>query len=177
MLTIGIDAANAALTSSGYEVTIDVATRTVSATAALTSAAATPQGVVAPLLFAKENDDLLLWIKFQKNGQNLDLNIHTLAIAIKEFEPDARLVLGDTFTKFGTGTGAYYGLYAAFTGSALAAALSNYEANAGTAFNAIAEIEWQEANPNNVGGFGPIYLRFTTQDFLLKIASDMAQEV
>lgn len=196
VLTIGIEAANAALTSSGYEVKIDVAKRTVEFIAASAGSSQTVEKTVtsadtttrttgtqtvdanAPHLFAKEGDDLLLWISFQKNGQNLDLDVQSLAIAIKEYEPDSRLGLGNAFKKFGSGTGAYYGLYAAITGTDLANALSNYEADAGTAFDGLAEIEWQEANADHDAEvpFGPENFRFTTRDFRITIARDMAQE-
>ena len=187
VLTIGIDPASAALTNSGYEVKINVQTReiefiapsggspqTVSKT--VTDAASTTTttgsqtvGDSAPNLFAKITDSLLLWISFQKDGVNLDLDIQTLAIAIKEFAPDVRLVLGDTWKKFGSGTGAYYGLYAAISGTDLASALSNYEADSGTAFDGLADIRWEEANPDHAT-FGPENFQFTTRDFKLTVA-------
>ena len=193
VLTIGIESANAALTSSGYEVKIDVATRKITFLSASAGASQTVEttttspttttkttgtataGSSAPNLFAKENASLLLWISFRKDGTNLDLDIQSLALAIKEFEPDNRLVLGDTWKKFGTGTGAYYGLYAAISGTDLANALSNYEADGGTTFDGLAEIEWQEANPDHAT-FGPENFRFTTRDFKLTITRDMAEE-
>jgi hypothetical protein len=192
-LTIGIEAANAALTSSGYEVKVDVATRTIEFLSAsapsqqaveetITSGSSTKKVTStvsvdgkAPKLYAKYQDSLLLWLTFQKNGQALDLAIESLCIAIKEVEPDSRLVLGETFKKFGTGSGAYYGLYADLAVPGLLAALSNYEEDKGTAFEALAEIEWQEANPEYAGGFGPEFLRFTTKDFLITLARDMSQ--
>lgn len=194
VLTIGIEAANAALTSSGYEVKIDVATRAISFLAAPSGSAQTVEetrisgstttkitgtstvSASAPNLYAKENDSLLLWITFVKGGQALDLDIQTLAIAIKEFAPDSRLVLGADWKKFGTGTGAYYGLYAAISGVDLSNALSNYEADSGTAFDGLAEIEWQEANADHADAFGPENFRFTTRDFRLTISRDMAEE-
>ena len=160
VLTIGIDAASAALTNSGYEVKINVVTRQIEFVAS---------GGTAPKLFAKEGDSLLLWISFQKDGVNLDLDIGSLAVALKEFNPDSRLVLGDTWKKFGSGTGAYYGLYASISGTALSAALSNYEADAGTAFDGLADIQWTEANPDHAT-FGPVDFQFTTKDFLLTVA-------
>lgn len=193
VLTIGIDAANAALTNSGYEVKINVQTREIEFIAASGGTSQTVEkttveagtttkttgtqtvGANAPELFAKENDSLLLWISFQKNGQNLDLDIQSLAIAIKEFDPDNRLVLGNAWKKFGSGTGAYYGLYASISGTDIMAALSNYEADGGTAFDGLAEIEWQEANPDHAD-FGPENFRFTTRNFRTLIARDMAEE-
>ena len=187
VLTIGIDAASAALTSSGYEVKINVVTReiefiaatggttqTVSQTVTAASSTTTTTGsqtvgATAPNLFAKEGDSLVLWLSFQKDGVNLDLDVQSLAIALKEFNPDVRLVLGNTWKKFGSGTGAYYGLYAAISGSALSAALNNYEADAGTAFDGLADIQWTETNPDHAT-FGPTTFQFTTRDFRLTVA-------
>ena len=194
VLTIGIEASNAALTSSGYEVKIDVATRQISFLAAGAASSQTVEetkisgatttktsgistvSASAPNLFAKEGDSLLLWVTFVKNGQALDLDIQTLALAIKEFEPDNRLVLGETWKKYGSGTGAYYGLYSAIAGADLKSVLSNYESDSGTAFDGLAEIEWQEANADHGSGFGPENFRFTTRDFRVSIARDMAEE-
>ena len=187
VLTIGIDAASAALTSSGYEVKINVVTRQAEFIAATGGTTQTVQKTVtdsssnttttgsqtvgssAPNLFAKEDDSLLLWLSFQKDGTNLDLAIQSLVISLKEFQPDVRLVLGDTWKKFGSGTGAYYGLYASISGSALKAALNNYEADAGTAFDGLADIRWEEANPDHAT-FGPENFQFTTRDFKLTVA-------
>ena len=187
VLTIGIDAASAALTSSGYEAKVNVVTRqiefiaptggstqTVSQTVTAASSTTTTTGsqtvgATAPNLFAKEGDSFLLWLSFQKDGVNLDLDIQSLALALKEFNPDVRLVLGNTWKKFGSGTGAYYGLYAAISGSALSAALNNYEADDGTAFDGLADIQWTETNPDH-STFGPATFQFTTRDFRLTVA-------
>ncbi len=187
VLTIGIDPASAALTNSGYEVKINVQTReiefiapsggssqTVSKTvtdagSSTTTTGSQTVGATAPNLFAKITDSLLLWIAFQKDGVNLDLDIGSLAIAIKEFNPDGRLVLGNTWKKFGSGTGAYYGLYAAVSGADLASALSNYESDSGTAFDGLADIQWTEANPDHAT-FGPENFQFTTRDFKATLA-------
>ena len=166
VLTIGIEAASAALTSSGYEVKINVVTREIVFIAATGGSTV---GGSSPTLFAKESDSLLLWLSFQKDGTNLDLDIQTLEIALKEYAPDVRLVIGNTWKKFGSGTGAYYGLYAAIAGTALSAALNNYEADAGTAFDGLADIRWTETNPDHAT-FGPVDFQFTTRDFGVTVA-------
>ena len=187
VLTLGIEEASAALTSSGFEVKVNVVTRqiefiaatggstqavskTVTDASSTTTTGSQTVGATAPNLFAKESDSLLLWLSFQKDGTNLDLDIQTLEIALKEYAPDVRLVIGSTWKKFGTGTGAYYGLYAAIAGTALSAALNNYEADAGTAFDGLADIRWTEANPDHAGGFGPENFQFTTRDFNVTVA-------
>lgn len=164
VLTIGIEPAPASLTSSGYEVEIDVVTRKLSLV-----------GGGDVNLFAKQNDSLLLWIRFKKEDQILDLDIDTLSLALKEFEPEKRIILGNAFVKKGSGSGAIYGLYCDMSGDDLANVLANYESDAETAFDGITEIEWQEVNSDYGSGFGPEKYRFTTQNFPTKIARDMVQ--
>lgn len=159
VLTIGIEESAALLTNSGYQVEIDVVTRAI----------VLPAG--AQKLFARENDSLLLWITFKKGGVALDLDMQSMEIAIKEFSPDSRIVLGTDWKKYGSGTGAYYGLYAAITGTDLRNALSNYESDSATLFDGIAEIGWTEANPDTAT-FGPDDFRFSTRDFPLTLGAD-----
>ena len=163
VLTIGIGAAEAVLTNSGIQAEIDVQTRKFSLVGG------------AEKLFAKDGDSLVLWVKFKKDGQTLDLPITSLAIALKEYEPEARLILGNVWKKYGSGTGTYYGLYASITGDALQGAFSSNEQDEGTMFDGLSEIEWQETNPDTAT-FGPATWRYTTQDFKTLLARDMAQE-
>lgn len=162
VLTIGIGAADAVLTNSGIQGEIDVQTRKFTL-------------LQGEKLFAKEDDNLLLWLKFKKNGQVLDLPITSLAIALKQYEPEAKLVLGGTWKKFGSGVGTYYGLTAEISGEKLAAVFSDVENDNGTLFDALSEIEWQETNPDTPT-FGPPTWRYTTKDFPTELARDMAQE-
>jgi hypothetical protein len=168
VLTIGVGAADAVLTNSGIQAEIDVQTRKFSLVKSEGDADVAK-------LFVKDGDSLVLWLKFKKNGQTLDLPITSLAIAIKEYEPEARVVLGSTWKKYGSGTGTYYGLYAAITSDELQSAFSSYEADKGTLFDGVSEIEWQETNPDSAT-FGPAVWRYTTQDFETRLARDMAQE-
>lgn len=112
VLTIGIEESGALLTNSGFQMEIDVVTRV-----------GTLVGGGELHLFARENDSLLLWITFKKGGVALDLDMQGMEVAIKEFAPDTRIVLGSTWKKYGSGTGAYYGLYAAISGTAVRNAL------------------------------------------------------
>jgi hypothetical protein len=183
LLTIGIAAMSAVLTDSSYQVAIDVVTRELTvigtAAAALPVTSVSPELVDLPAnaaqLFGRQNDHVLLSISFTKNGAALDLTISALKIVLKELDSDSsRIVVGSTFHKFGSGTGSYFGLYADLsTATGLADILSNYYGDAGTLFNALAQISWTETNANS-GTFGPASWNFTSRNFLLAIEDDMA---
>lgn len=160
-LTIGIEESAALLTNSGYQVEIDVVTRAITV-------------VGGPGLFARDNDSLLIWAIFKKNGVALDLDMQSMEIAIKEFAPDNRIVLGSDWKKYGSGTGAYYGLHAAISGTAIRAALSGYEKDSGIIFDGIGEIGWVEANPDfeDTPPFGPENFQFSTRDFPITLGAD-----
>ena len=194
MLTIGIAAAAASaalLTNSGYQVTIDVATKLVtvgSTPAAATAAGSSPILTVEsdpgtspilrsnPILFSRQNDSLLLWINFVKNGQPANLTITALALALKETEQSSRIILGNTMTQVGSGAGSFYGLFCDLsTASALATILAGYSSPDGTSFAALAEIAWTETNAAAGTWSGsPASFKFSSQDFCIQIASDMA---
>lgn len=156
-LTIGIEAAKAALASSGYELTVNVVTREVSMEK-------------DSKLFARADEDMLLWLRFVKDDEDsvLDLDLDKLSIALKDSDLDARLIVGDEWQKFGSGTGTYYGLYARFAGARLVDALQNYAADEGTAFDGKADIQWTE---NADHAFTPETITFSTRDFPVVIAS------
>jgi hypothetical protein len=191
MLTIGIAAASAStalLTNSGYQATIDVATKIVTIGTATVAAAATSSPALtvesdpstspalrpAPILFARQNDSLLLWITFVKGGIPLALTVTALEIALKELESGTRIILGNTMTTIGSGVGAYFGLFCDLsTAAGLADLLANYQGDDGTSFDALAEIAWTETN-TEYGTFGPASFQFSTQDFGIQLAADMA---
>ena len=190
VLTIGIAAAaasSALLTNSGYQVTIDVATKSVTigssppaSTPALTAAtdpSTSPALRPAPSLFARQNDSLLIWITFVKNGVACNLTITALEIALKELESGNRILLGNVFNQVGSGSGAYFGLFCDLSSATgLNAMLANYQSDDGTSFDALAEIAWTETNALYGGGsgFGPASFKFSSQDFGIQIATDMA---
>ena len=154
-LTIGIDPAIGS-NRSGLDVSIDTGTGAVT---------------VAGAAVLKADDDLMMFITFMKGQQVLDLGtLAALQVAIKEFEPDAVLVVGNTFQKNGTGSGAVYQLYLKVDSTALTASLSDYEADSGTEFEAELEIEWQEPNAS---GIGPSTLRRSSALFTMQIQRNL----
>jgi hypothetical protein len=125
-----------------------------------------------PTIVMRQDDDLLMRIAFRKGGVALDLPITAMAIAVKEFEPETVLFESTTFGEIGTGSDTRFLLHAKAAGNLLEGVLSNYEADATTAFNARAEIEWIMTNET---GVGPAELRRSTRDFLIRIERDYVQ--
>jgi len=151
VLTIGI-AAGSASNDSGADVSVDVGTGAVT---------------LPPGLVVKEDDDLMFFFSFMKGSVALDLGtLSALNLAIKEFEPDSTLVVSSGFQKLGSGSNTIYQLYIHLDSTALAAALSSYEADAGTTFNAVCELEWVMPNSS---GIGPSTCRRSSQLFTLPI--------
>lgn len=192
MLTIGIAAAAAStalLTNSGYQATIDVATKLLTIGSAAASAAVsypilsleTDPGTSPilrpnPILFARQNDSFLIWLNFVKNGVPCNLTITALSIALKEKESSSRIILGNTMTQVGSGAGSFFGLFCDLSSATgLADILAGYQGDDGTSFAALAEIAWTETNAAAGTWSGsPSSFKFTTQDFGIQIASDMA---
>ena len=179
VLTIGIEE-SAILANSAADLTVDLRSGTVVGTSSSTSASSSGSTTAQAVLYAKENDDFLLVIRFQKAGSYIDLNLVSLKLGLKELEPENIVVIGGgatsdvDFKKFGSGSGAYYVIPASFRGDALASALSNYEQDYGTTFNALAELEWIE--DANWAGVGPAQLRRTSRTFWVTVERDLISE-
>ena len=153
MLTIGIDPASGS-NRSGMDLSIDTGTGAVTTGTAV----------------LKEDDDMMFFLTFTKGGAPIDIGtLHALNFALKEFEPDVTLVVGNTFLSLGTGAiSPKYQLYMQLDSTAMKAAISSYEQDKGTFFNAVCEVEWQESN-SNYPTFGPQYIRRSSQLFNLPI--------
>lgn len=177
VFVIGIDseAAPAAVDSGSLSADwgIDVVTREV--TPPLAGAGigqATSPDADKVLATWKEGDTLMLALRFAKGGEALDPDLDTLRLVLKEMEPDGMLIEAEDFEKVGTGSAARYHLPVTLSGSALAGALSNYEADDGTMFSALAEIEWT-TEVTHLGS--PLTLKGSTQTFLVRIERDIAE--
>ncbi len=131
-----------------------------------------PEKDAAYALAVKEGDDLLARISFVRGTTVQDISLDALRLVLKEYEPEAALVVStEAFEKQGTGTGANFLLHAKFDGETLAGALSNYEEDGGTVFFALAEIEYTQVNAESVG---PETLVRTSATFKIRIERDIA---
>ena len=179
--TLGIEAGDgsaivAGSSDTGIDVNVDVATREVTAgVASAATSAATTADKDAPLFYLKEGDTAMLNIRFKKAGVAIDPNPTSIKLAFKELEPDGLLleaggVATAYFSKSGTGAAAFFQVPVAVTSAALASALSNYEADAGTEFAALCEIEWKQTI-TAVGGVTELVS--SSKTFHVEIARDL----
>ena len=126
---------------------------------------------IASGLQIKAGDDVLLYVQFRKGATNIDYGTLTeLKLTLKEFEPDASIMVGDEFAKVGSGASTNYILYVQAVSSSLAAALSSYEADTGTLFTATAELEWKQPNDTTVG---PNPMRRTSRLFPVTVVRNL----
>jgi hypothetical protein len=137
----------------------------------------TPEARDTPILFVKEQDDLIVRLRTVKNGTVLDLGAladpANLKLVLKELEPENQVVVSDGAAKISTGDASSYLVHAKFDGAALAASLSNYETDAGTSYDALAEFELTFSNPGYP--VGPGSLVRTSKTFRIQIERDLGE--
>ncbi|MDR3405602.1 MAG: hypothetical protein P4L99_24110 [Chthoniobacter sp.] len=174
LFTIGIEAA-AAVPDSNADLIWDMATGSIIAQTSATLNL-TPADRATPILFVKEQDDLIARLRVVKSGSVLDLAMadNAMKLVLKELEPENQVVVSDLSTKIGSGDGTSYLVHAKFDSAALAASLSNYEQDSGTFYNALAEIELTFGNPT-YGAFGPEFLVRTSRTFTIQIERDLGE--
>ena len=170
IFTFGIEPGGNVRPSGVLEIYIDLLTRMVSLNAQnFGSAGGKDNG---PLFWTKRGDDLVFHVTFLKGGVVADLEVIALKFALKELEPETVLVSGDDWRKLGEGEQAAYRLHVKLDSPELSSALTNYEEDAGTLFDALGEFEWIELNDYDPQ-VGPPYLRNTTRTFLVEVARDL----
>jgi hypothetical protein len=174
LFTIGIEP-GAPTNDANVDVLCDVVSKLVneqtdSTVTTVTAVAPNQDNTPGVVLGVKENDDLMLRLRFVKAGTIVDLPVTDLKLVIKEFEPDKEVGLSTAWVKEGSGTGASYLLYTSLTGTALAGSLSNYEADKGTAYLGIADLEVTFSNPESIG---PDTLTFSSVTFGIRIERDL----
>lgn len=143
-LTIGIEAASGASATTALELSYDVSTGTVTGTAG---------GAIPP---AKFGDTLLVHLYFKKGSLFVDPgDLDALSIALKAADTDTAPAAASTdWEKVDSTLPYYFRLILPFTGTALAAALADYEpsgtgGSVETTFNALAEISFTKEETVN----------------------------
>jgi hypothetical protein len=120
----------------------------------------------------KAGDVRLLVVRYEDgNGNRVDPEPVTMRFVCKEMEPDNVILEAAVFEKDGTGATAEFLLPVDLTESDLAGVLSNYEDDAGTLFQALAEIEWTRSITFDSS---PLTLRASTPTFRVGIERDLA---
>ncbi len=170
IFTFGIEASGSVRPSGVLEVYIDLLTRMVSLNPQnFGNAGGKDSG---PLFWTKRGDDLVFHVTFLKGGVVADLDITALKFALKELEPESVLLEGDDWRELGEGEQTAFRLHVRLDSPDLTSALTNYEKDAGTLFNALGEFEWIELN-NYDPQVGPPLLRNTTRTFLVEVTRDL----
>ena len=125
-------------------------------------------GIKEPLFYAKSGSDLICTLRFMKDGAVVDLDLAALALWVKEVGGDAPILRSGGWKKLGAGEYSRFVFHLAVRSELLDAAFLSYEADAGTLFRALSEIEWVEARRWYPGG--PVtQLRQTTGNFIMEI--------
>jgi hypothetical protein len=95
------------------------------------------------VVHVKRGDRFPLSVTFLKATELIDLAVTNLAIVLKEFEPESRILLNPSshLEKQGIEDTARWITFVEFSDPALATMLGNYEDDADTAFPALAEVE------------------------------------
>ncbi|MDR3406390.1 MAG: hypothetical protein P4L99_28150 [Chthoniobacter sp.] len=170
LFTIGIESA-AAAPDSNIDVVWNFATNDIIVQTTSTLSL-TPIDRDTPIIFVKEQDDLITRIRLVKSGSILDLGDPvSMFLRLKELEPEGQVVVSDGAVRAGTGDSSSYLIHAKFTGAALVSSLSNYEADGGTFYDALAEFEFTFANPGYA--IGPETFVRTSKTFRIRIERDL----
>lgn len=169
--TLGIEASGYNTPASVLELTIDSVTRRVTLSGVLQDQASGAEAESEALFWAKAGDDLILNVRFTKGGVQFDAKLTGLKMTLKEFEPDEPVLsAGEAMVKTGSGETASFRIYLRVEDEALRAALSNYEADGGTQFLALAEFEWTQENET---GVGPEEIRGSSRTFGVMLVRDL----
>jgi hypothetical protein len=110
-----------------------------------------------PFAWVKENDLQPFVVRFFLGGAFVALDVESIKMTLKEFEPEARLIdigggVEDTdFAINGTGDSQSVVFVADFSSALLASILSSHEADAGTFFYPLFELELKTTNSYGIG--------------------------
>jgi len=107
------------------------------------------------------------------SGGTLSAMTNALKLVIKQFEPEVKTVVSDGSVQAGLAGAASQLVHAKLTGALLQGALSDYEADAGTFFNALAEFELTFPNP--YGTIGGETLVRSSKTFTIQIERDLGE--
>lgn len=131
----------------------------------------------APLLWLKQNDVNPISLRLFNDGVYVDVEMTSLKLGFKVTEPEPLVntsggaTLGTDFAKYGSRDGAYWVFVVTPTGDPLAGALGDQEADSGTYFYAIAELELRWLNP--FLPLGPEMLIRSSRTFLVGIEREL----
>nr|WP_265595981.1 Ig domain-containing protein [Verrucomicrobium sp. BvORR106] len=125
-----------------------------------------------PVAFLARGDTLIAAVGIMKNAQLQDLPVTLVQLAIKEYEGEAVLSLGDgLFRKSGSFDQTRYKTAIKFEPDALTPILASYEGDRATYFDATAELRIMWSHQLLDGG-EVVELERTSQNFTIRLSRD-----
>jgi hypothetical protein len=165
-LTIEIAEATAGI-STGIDLAVDVETKAV-------QLLGQPPVASAGAVFAvKGKDDVLLFVRFQKRGLTVDLEVTSLVLILKEDAESAPLVVSSDFSRQNDASGDFFVLRFSPDSPAIDALFTNYEGPVRTEFQAVAELSWRVVSPWS--GVGPRTYINSSRIFPISVIRDLGQ--
>jgi len=177
--TVGVEASTYSAPVDVLDATIELGTGAVTiAPSMVTDASVNVDASTAktadlkPLLWLKRGDTKIFHVRFVKGGVIADINLTSLKLGFKAFEPEQVIVQSLGFGRVATGAETMYRLAVSVLGTALDAELSNTESDVATHVIGLAEFEWKWTN-DLVPPVAPILVRSSSLNFAAAIARDL----
>ena len=124
------------------------------------------------IFHAKSGDIMPVTIGLMKDGYSQDINVNNINFYAKEYEPETLYrITNGVMRKVGSGVGCRYQCMLDFSAAALETVLSNYEEDAGTYVDMVAEIQidfQQDVGTNTSSNSVK-----TSQNFILRLSRDL----
>lgn len=137
----------------------------------------TPAPRDTPIIFVKQQDDLIIRLRTTNGSSVLDLGAIAdgdCKLVLKQNETDGKIIISDNSRKISSGDANSILIHAKIDSAALKGAFGDYENDAGTFFGALAEIELTYPNP---GYFDttPASLVRTSPTFRIQTERDLGE--
>jgi len=128
------------------------------------------------VVHVKRGDRFPLSVTFLKATEVIDLAVTNLAIVLKEFEPESRILLNPSshLEKQGIEDTARWLTFLDFGDPAIATVLGNYEDDSDTAFPALAEVE-VSYRVDRGSGLAPLAAVRTSATFVFMVHRDLVR--
>ena len=179
VFTIGVEASTYSQPVDAIDATIELGSGAVTITPAASidasinvDASTAKPTDLKPLLWLKRGDTKIFHLRFVKGGVIADIDLTSLKLGFKAFEPEQVIVQSLGFARVATGAETMYRLAIAVTSSALDSELSNTESDVATHVIGLAEFEWKWTN-ELVPPVAPNLVRSSSLNFAAAIARDL----
>ena len=180
--TIGVEASTYSQPVDALDATIELGTGAVTiAPSVITDASINVDASTAkpadlkPLLWLKRGDTKIFHVRFVKGGVIADIDLTSLKLGFKAFEPEQVIVQSLGFARVATGAETMYRLAVSVAGTLVDSELSNTESDVATHVIGLAEFEWKWTN-DLVPPVAPSIVRSSSLNFAAAIARDLVPD-